>query len=290
MNLRSVDLNLLVALDALLTERSVTRAARRLNLTQPAASQALRRARETFGDPLLVRRGAGMARTSRGEALHPELRAALGRVAALFGPPRFNPAQARRMFTVAASDLAQMLVLPELVAAATRLAPECRLRIVAPQTRYARDEEPDLMAMGAPPPEGAYLARDLFDDRFVMMARLGHPALAADLTAEAFAQFPQALVSPRSEGFDGPVDAALARIGLRRRVALVVNNFTTLAQFLARSDLVAAAPSRFVAQQAALSGCGARPLPFPCDGFTMRLVWPRARDDDPALRWLRGLV
>lgn len=290
MNLRRVDLNLLVALEALLAERSVTRAARRLNLTQPAASQALQRARDAFGDPLLARHGDGMQRTARGEALLPELQAVLTRVAGLFETTRFDPARATMTFTIAASDLAQTLVLPDLVARASAGAPHIRLRIVAPQTRYARDEEPDLMMMGAAPPSAAHASRVLFEDRFMLMARAGHPALAGALTAKRFVTFAQALVSPRSEGFGGPVDAALARLGLRRKVAVVVNNFAGLAACLAASDLIAAAPSRWAAQQAGPAGCATRPLPFGCDGFAMRLVWRRARDDDPALAWLRGLL
>lgn len=286
MNMRRHDLNLLVILEAVLREGSISAAARRLNLTQPAVSQGLGRARAMFGDPLMVRSGRGLRPTRRGAELRAELATLLAHVGTLIEGPGFDPARAQRSFTIATSDLGELIVLPAALGRLARAAPACRFDILPPRHDFG-DDIPDLLLMGAAPPEGSWLARDLFEDRFVMLAAKAHPALSGTLTAEDFAALPQALVSPRGDGAWGPVDAALSEKGLRRHVGLTLTRFASLPAILVESGLVAAVPAVYAALPAVSSVCAVRTLPFEVPPFTMRLVWHRTRDAEPAQKWLR---
>jgi DNA-binding transcriptional LysR family regulator len=286
MNLQCFDLNLLRVVEAVLSEGSASRAAHRLRLSQPAVSQALRRARDAFGDPLLVRHGNRLLPTPRGTALRLELQAMLRRIEALLAPAEFDPSTSSREFTLASSDLGQVLVLPRLIARVAREAPLSRLKVVPPPGRMDPEQAPDLLIMGAPPPDGAFRWRVLFEDRFVLLARRDHPAMLGPLSTDSFVRLPQVLVSPRAEGFEGPVDTALQKVGLRRHVAVMLTNFMTLPMVLVDSDLVAAVPQRFAELPFVQSLCASRPLPIEAPSFTMKLVWHVARGSDPALAWL----
>ena len=290
MDLRRVDLNLLRLVEAVLREGSASRAAVALRMSQPAVSQGLRRAREVFGDPLLARHGNRLIPTPRGAALLPELRAILDQVEGLLSPGRFDPAQATRDFVIGTSDLGQVLILPRLVARVTRQAPNCRIKVVPPPRDAAGAEGLDLALMGAPETAGPLHWQVLFHDHFVLMARRDHPVLAGPLSMETFLRLPQALVSPRSEGFEGPVDATLAKQRLKRGVTVMVPNFMSLLPILLESDLIAAVPQRFADLPIVRETCGHRALPVEAPGYAMKAVWPIARDADPAAHWLRGLL
>lgn len=290
MDLRRVDLNLLRLVEAVLREGSASRAAVALRLSQPAVSQGLRRAREVFGDPLLARHGNRLIPTPRGTALLPELRAILDQVEGLLSPGRFDPAQATRDFVIGTSDLGQVLILPKLVAHVARQAPNCRIKVVPPPRDAIEAEGLDLALMGAPKTAGPLRWQMLFHDHFVLIARRNHPVLSSPLSMQVFLQLSQALVSPRSEGFEGPVDAALAKLRLKRRVALMVPNFMSLLPILLESDLVAAVPQRFADLPSVRETCGHCSLPLAAPGYAMKAVWPIARDADPSGNWLRGLL
>jgi DNA-binding transcriptional LysR family regulator len=295
MNLRALDLNLLVILDALLREGGVTGAAARLNLTQPAVSIALRRARAVFGDPLLVRSGAGMRPTPVAEALAPRLAEALAGVSSLFAARSFDPATATRDFVLSASDLAEILVLPGLVSALYAAAPGVGLTVrsvdsVPLQSSEARDGQLDLTIGGMPLPGPPYLGAVLFEDDFVILARTGHPAMSRPLSVETFAALPQALVSPQGSTPGGPIDTALAGFGLKRRIALSLTRFAALPAVLAQSDLVACVPRALAARPAFSGPVCSHDLPFASPGYALRMLWHRRHDADPAHRWLRSTV
>ncbi|MFM7336558.1 MAG: LysR family transcriptional regulator [Tabrizicola sp.] len=293
--MRGLDLNLLVILDALLREGSVTSASARLNLTQPAVSIALRRAREMFGDPLLVRSGAGMRPTPAAEALAPRLAEALAGVSALFETRSFDPATANRTFILSASDLAEILLLPDLVGRLRTAAPGVRLVIRSvdsvPVTSVdAREGQIDLTMGGMPRPDAPFEDAELFSDHFVLLARPDHPALVRPLTIEAFAALPQAQVSPQGARPGGPIDTALGGFGLSRHIALALTRFGTLPAVLAQSDLVACVP-RSLADLPGFAGpVRAHPLPFPSPTYALRMLWHRRHAADPAHRWLRGIA
>lgn len=291
MNLHRIDLNLLLLVDALLSEGSASRAAQRLRLSQPAVSQGLKRAREAFGDPLLVRHGNRLLPTSRAIALRPEIRAILQRIETVLTPAAFEPAIATRDFIIAASDLGQVLVLPALIERISREAPSCRVKVLPPPANLQDIDQLDLVIMGAPVSGGLLCWRTLFEDRYVLLARNAHPALTGPLSLEDFTRLPQVLVSPRAEGFEGAVDDALLRLGLRRQVAVMLHNFMTLPTILTKSDLVAAVPLHFAELPIVRTLCGYRALPLDVPRYALKIVWHTTRSTDPALEWLfRDLV
>ncbi|CAN1725197.1 LysR family transcriptional regulator [Hyphomicrobium sp. 1Nfss2.1] len=289
MNLRNFDLNLLVVVDVVLAELSITRAAQRLNLTQPAVSQAMARARDVFDDELLVREGSSMRLTPLARRLAPELRDFCAAAERLLSRPTFDPSTAEMNFSVLANDLTELLIIPQLVAAVDRTAPGCRLVVRTPQP-HLMDETIDLAIIGAPVPKGPFLSRDLYEEHFVVIARPGHPAMREDISAEDYAGMQHALVSPTGQGVTGPVDGALKQLGLTRRIGLSVTRFTTLPSIVSSTDLIAAIPSRFAERPEVHSLCKVWSLPFESPRFTMKLVWHRSHDADPAHVWLRGLL
>jgi LysR family transcriptional regulator, transcriptional activator of nodD3 and syrA len=296
--LAGLDLNLLVVLDALLAERHVTRAARRVGLTQPACSHALGRLRRALGDPLLVRGpGGAMVTTPRAEALAPGLRAALAELAtAVAGPPSFDPATARRSVRIATSDYAELVVLPALIAALGRDAPGVDVWVVPlPTTRYAQLA---MLASGAadlvigPPrrdgPAGIY-ERRLFDERFRCVVRRGHPAGGRRLTLARYCALSHVMVAPRGTA-GSVVDDALAARGRRRRVAVAVPHFLVVPHLVAASDLVATLAGRVVDAYADTAGLVVMAPPIELPGFAIAMTWHERLHRDPAQRWLRDQV
>jgi DNA-binding transcriptional LysR family regulator len=287
MNLRSFDLNLLVIVEAVLAELSVTRAAKRLNLSQPAVSQAMARARDVFGDDLIIREGTQMLLTPLARRLVPQLKEFCSKAEALVAPV-FEPRSANLDFSVCANDLTELIILPSIISEVARLAPGCRIFVKAPEP-FLVNASIDLAIIGAPVPEGPFVTRVLYEEHFVVIARPGHPGMREGITAEEFAGLAHALVSPTGQGLIGPIDTALERIGLSRRIALSVSRFTTLPHIIASSDLIASVPARFAARDEVQRLCNVWPMPFESPRFTMKMVWHQMHDSDPAHLWLRSL-
>jgi DNA-binding transcriptional LysR family regulator len=301
-DLAQVDLNLLVAFDVLARERSVTRAAERLGLTQSALSHALRRLRELLGDPLLVRGQSGMMLTPRAEALVVPLRSGLltlGRALAV--QSAFDPGTAQRTFTIATPDIFDVLVMPPLLARVRTLAPGIALTLLAnnspalaerletgdvdfavvPRVEQTRNAPPQ------PPPQGL-LQKTLFRDGYACMLRTDHPALKKrSFTLEQYLALPHALVAPRGDGL-GQVDEALAALGKSRTIALRMPHFLGALAIVARSDLVLTAPTVL----AAISdvSVAAVPPPLTLPQHSVNLLWHERFDNDPAHQWLREQV
>jgi DNA-binding transcriptional LysR family regulator len=294
MIVRAAQLQILVVLDAVLTEGSVTRAAERLNLTQPAVSQTLARARLLFKDPLFVRTNGRMIPTARATALAARLDSWMEATRSLLEPLEFDPATQRRDFVIASNDFAELSLLPPFVAAVRRLAPQVTLSLRSVESASilsdeVREGRVHLMVLGiAPPP--TFVEQHLYEEHFVLLARHGHPALRNGFTPHEFAATKQALVSPQGIGLRGPIDEALARLGLSRQLSLSVSRFTSLPTLLADSDLIAAVPSRFARLPETKALCGSAELPFPSPKFTMRLAWHRRFAADPAHLWFRELA
>jgi DNA-binding transcriptional LysR family regulator len=294
MTVRAQHLHLLIVLHALLKERSVTRAARSLNLTQPAVSQALARARRLFGDPLFARAGAQMIPTPKARALADELDGWMQATRAILDPASFDPATEHREFLIGSNDLAELLLLPPVIAAIRREAPNMvvSLRSVesTPLTgREVSEGRVDLILAGISPPAG-FVERALYDEHFVLLARRGHPILRGRPSAADFAAMPHALVSPQGIGTRGPIDNVLAGLGLARTITLSVTRFASLPALLSQSDLIAAVPSRLARRPETLAVCGATDLPFASPTFTMRLAWHPRFESDVAHRWVRELA
>lgn len=288
-NLRRLDLNLLVTLDVLLSEHNVTRAAQRLNFSQPSVSVHLAKLRDIFGDPLLLPGPRGMRPTARADELREPLRQALDALERAVSPAsHFDPAEARHTWRVAASDYGEStIVLPALIGLRSA-APGARLAIlelVPPRIgKQAEQGEIDLAfhtSDGAPP---GLRRRALFTERYVLAGRAGHPRLKRRPTLAQFCKLDHVIVSPDGGGFRGVTDETLSELGLARRVVLSVPHFLFVRSVLARTDLVAMLPSRLVRDTSALQ-IVEPPVEVP--GYEMAMFWHERCHRDPAHQWLR---
>jgi DNA-binding transcriptional LysR family regulator len=301
--LHRIDLNLLVALDALARERSVTKAAQRAGVTQSAMSHTLRRLRELFGDPLLVRGRGGMVLTPRAEALTIPLRSGLVSLARTLAEPQpFAPEHATRTFRIVSPDLFDALVLPTLLQRLGQQAPAIDLAVVPMPKRLADSLETGDVDLAIYPVlldphpfdlgtqvDAELQTRTLFRDSFRCFVRSEHPVLASRrFTLNAYTRLNHILVSPGGEG-PGVVDRILDARGLQRRIALRVPHFATALEVLAQSDLVLTAPSS-LSQCATASTLASRPVPLDIPEHAITMIWHPRFTEDPAHRWLRELM
>jgi len=290
MDTRKVDLNLLVALDALLTEPNVTRAARRLGLSQPALSAQLARLRDLFGDPLFLPAQRGLTPTARAMELQAPVRQALDQMHEVLARGRgFDPATADLTVALACSDYVQVAVIAPLVLDLRVSAPKLRLAIhqldgslLGPQMVSGVVDLAVMTPATAPP---ALRTRRLFHERYVTIARRRHPTVKGRLTLDDFVALEHVVVSPRGGGFGGPVDTALGKLGRKRSIAVSTASFLFVPELVARSDLIATVPERLVRGRA--DGVQVLEPPLAVDGFTIGLVWHERTDQHPAHRWIR---
>lgn len=294
MDLRRYDLNLLVTLEALLDEGSVTGAARRLNLSQSAVSAALDRLRHVFADPLLVRVGNRMEATPFASKLQGPLKTALASVSLTLAlPRRFDPATARLNLRLGVSDYLGILLLPGLYRLLAREAPGISIAVISKPVDEAIARlvagEVDL-ATAVDPPEG----RDLFNaplmqETFDCVMRSDHPLARTRLSVARLLEYPH--VAATAHGTSAAiVDKAFAARGLRRQVPVSVSLFSTILALLAESDLVAFLPTRLCRVHAHHFGLVSRKPPLPIPSYTLSLVWHRRTAHDPAHAWLREHV
>ena len=297
--LRHLDLNLLVALDVLTAERSVTRAAARLGVTQSAMSHTLRRLREVFDDELLVRVRGGMALTPRAESLMLPIRTGLATLEhALSDPLAFDPETSERRFRIAGPDLFELLFLPSLLEHFGGAAGRLSLAMVARTGPRALEAlatgELDLaitnrMLDGSEAPsEPGLMRRTLLIDDWSCFLRAGHPALGKarrKLPLRTFLGLGHVVVSTTGRG-PGIVDAALAERGEARTVALRVSHFYAAPVALATSDLVLTAPASLARLVDHLELAHLKP-PVELPRHSVDMTWHRRFNDDPGHRWLR---
>lgn len=293
MDIRSVDLNLLVALDVLLAERNVTRAAARLNLSQSAMSAALARLRTLFNDPLLLRTAGGMLPTSRGEELAAPVKQVLEEIERLVQPSDgFDPATAKATFTIAASDYVQWAILPQLVDYLQQNAPQVGLEVqpsdYAGIGRQLESGDVDLVVINAANAPSAGRSRPLYTDRFIVVARRDHPQLKRGmLTVDDFCAVDHVLVARHGHIFAGAaqIDDALAALDRKRRVRLSVPHFLLVPELVARSDMIAVLPERLARSFADRLQTFDLPLDVP--HLTFAAVWHERTHRNPAQAWLR---
>ncbi len=289
-DINALDVSLLTALEALLEERNVTRAAARLGVTQQGLSGRLARLRGVFGDPLFVRDGAGVAPTPTAEALRPLAGAALMNLRALVERGPFAPELFDGVVTLATSDYAAALVLPRLMPKLRSSAPSLRLAVRALQSASLRADMRDGridLAVTTPAfaPEGLR-AKRLFGERYVGAARVGHAIFEKPIDVARFCAFAHLLISPDRGDFHGATDVALAAIDARRVIALVVPTFSAAPAILAGCDLIAVLPERMtIGLEATISSF---PTPVPVEGFDLVAYWPERLHLDPAHRWFRA--
>jgi DNA-binding transcriptional LysR family regulator len=295
-NLSALDLNLLVVLRAVLLERSVSRAAKRLHVTSPAVSNALARLRSALGDPLFVRNGRGIAATPRALELAPLLEQTLGALETSLSGTDSDPARCTRELTIALSDADLISSLTPLARAFARRLPSARLRVVTLDT---------FTALGGLPGEGVDLAiapaldepeihrQFLYEESAVLIARRGHPRVKRVLSAEAFnreAHVDIHLLLGRAGAGNRAVEHALRSAGLVRRIGATVPTFAAAASVVASTDLISGMPLR-----AAKIFSRALPIrivqgPMPPFSFRMYLCWHERTHSDPAVTAFRSAV
>jgi DNA-binding transcriptional LysR family regulator len=304
-NLRTFDLNLLKVFDEVMAERSLTKAAKRLALTQPAVSNALRRLREALGDELLVRKGRSLQPSVRALELWPSVREALGSLQASLAPSVFNPATADNSFVLAMADATAAELMPGLVAVLGAEAPDVSLRVLPLTTRDPRkllDEGQADLAIGHFPAALAdltaraqvgetvsFLYQRLFQGEYVCVMREGHPFASGPLTLNRYCSARHLLVSFSGRAF-GFVDEALALEGRARRVVLTVNQFFTAGKVVANSDLLTVLPRHFISVTGFADQLVQRELPFEVPVIHVDAVWHHRQDNNSAHAWLRAKV
>jgi DNA-binding transcriptional LysR family regulator len=290
--LAQIDLNLLVAFESLFEERSVTAAARRLYLGQPAMSAALGRLRTLFGDELFIRVGREMQPTAKAIAISPGIFAALHQIRqTLQSSQVFDPVSDSRDFAIGSPDYASFVAIPKLLAYCREVSPNLNFRMI----EFKKDCIGDLLEQGAVDlalgvfqnPPRQTICVPLFQEHFVGIARTNHPALMEKtMSLEAFANLSHALNTIRRDAI-GEVDYALAVHDLQRRIALTVPHMLVLPSIVASTDLVAAIPSRMARYFSKLDDIEVFELPIKIPKWTVSMLWSKLNDKDDANCWLR---
>ncbi|UXN58505.1 LysR family transcriptional regulator [Phyllobacterium zundukense] len=293
MDTKRLNLNLLVTLETLLVEQNVTKAAARLNLSQPAVSAQLNRLRHEFDDPLLIPAQRGMTPTAKAMELLEPLRQALDQVRATVVSHRnFDPAEAKLTVSIACTDYLQAVVVKPLVVELRMRAPGVRValrNLDVPQldAQMVRGDV-DLALMTPQAASPSLRTRHLFNERYVLIGRRKHPRLREGITVEEFAEMDQVIVSLDGGGFVTPVDSALADLGHRRNAVLSAASFLFVPEIVSSSDFVALVPERLVRDRAdkfMVIDC-----PFPVEGFAVGMVWHERSHGHGGQRWIREAI
>jgi DNA-binding transcriptional LysR family regulator len=293
MNLRALDLNLLVVFDAIFREGNVTRAADKVGLSQPAASNALTRLRGHLKDELFLRGPDGLRPTPRALELAPRIRAIMAELEQVLDAPTFDPATTTRSFTIAAVDYFTVVVGPALLAILDREAPGIRIVIVPAVGRSyeALDHgEIDFAAAAFSDAPERFGHAALVEDSYSCMVRADHALANAPVTLARYSAARHLLMSPRGDP-RGFVDEGLARSGLTRQVAMVINHFAAGPPIVAASDLVFTAPTQVLRRLChpglALIEC---PVPAPMAFRRLDMIWHDRLGRSPAHDWMRGAI
>lgn len=304
-NFRTLDLNLLRVLDEVIAERSLTRAARNLSLTQPAVSNAMRRLRDALGDELVHRNGQGIEPTPRALAIWPSVREALHQLQQSLAPSQFESASATTTFVLAMADATAGELVPGLVQILEKEAPGVSIHLAPLTTRDPRrllEEESVDLAIGHFPAVVADLTaraqvgkavnfahERLYDGAYVCVMRHDHPLATGQLTLNRFCDARHMLVSFSGQAF-GFVDEALTAVGRQRRVVITVNQFFTAARVAAHSDLLTVLPRHFLTLPGIDSTLAVRELPLEVPAVHVDALWHRRAQSSVGHQWLRQTV
>jgi DNA-binding transcriptional LysR family regulator len=296
-NLSTIDLNLFLVLHAVLEERSATRAAARLHVTQSAVSNALARLRQTFGDPLVVRHGRGLVPTPRAEQLAPLLRDVADRLALALDRGGFVPEESRRTFTIALADSHQACEVPRIAQAFTKRLPNAQLRVVSADYLAATDglASGDVDVAFAPEQaaQPGMRSERLFEESAALVVRRDHPGVKRRITRELFNELPHIdvhVVLGRPGTGHRVAQRGWERAGVRRRVVLTVPYFMTAALAAAATDCIAGLPDRMAALCVSLLPLKKVPAAFPLPSMTTVMIWHERTDSDPGARVFRNVV
>lgn len=294
MDLKQLDLNLLLVFNQLLAERSVSGAARALGLSQPAVSNALARLRKAVGDELFLRTSRGMEPTPRAVQLAEPVAAALQLLqGALRQDQGFDPATSSRAFTVGMTDIGEIYFLPGLMEALAEVAPGVTVSTVRNTAVQLKDEmeagHVDLALGLLPQLRTGFFQRRLFTQRYVCLMRQGHPLDKRRIGLREFSAAEHLAVVSAGTGH-GVVEDELARQGIERRVRLTVPHFVALGHILAGTDMIATVPERLAQRMAGPFGLRWLAHPAPLPEIGIHLLWHARLHREPANQWLRQLI
>jgi DNA-binding transcriptional LysR family regulator len=291
MDLQNFDLNLLVVLQALLSEQSVSKAAAKLHLSQPATSAALNRLRAALNDPILVREGLRMVPTARAEQLASPLQAILSELEqTLATPTPFDPSTIGRTFRLATNDYGAFLLVPPLLNRWQAIAPNLKVEIfeIPQQPNLSlQTGEVDLMMADTWTLRPCKCVDVLFPETFTCLVRQQHPHIQSHLTLEQYLQEKHALLSAQGR-VQGNVDMALAEHNYQRQVQVTLPHILAIPAVIAATDLVVTVASRIANRLAIEYGLNTFPPPIGLPGFNVGMAWHPRLAHDPAMRWLRG--
>jgi len=301
-NFRTLDLNLLRVFDEVMAEKSLTKAARNLSITQPAVSNALRRLRETLGDDLVRREGHGITPTPFALILWPHVRAALDQLQSALVPQQFVPTEARNSFVLAMADATAAELMGGLGQALEKQAPQVSIRVVPLTTRDPRNMLHDGVAdlalgyfpavladLTAKAQSGEAVAFEhhrLYDGEYVCVMRRGHPLADKQISLDSFCAARHLLVSFSGRPY-GFIDEALASIGRQRRVVMTVNQFFTAGRVVVNSDLLTVLPKHFVPTTGIATELFTCNLPFKVPTLHVDALWHRRKHAMSDHLWLR---
>jgi DNA-binding transcriptional LysR family regulator len=294
-NLAAIDLNLLVAFEALITERSVTKAAEKLQIGQPAMSSSLNRLRVLFEDDLFVRLGQQMQPTVKAKAIAPNILAVLHQIRqTILASNLFDPVSSDRTFAIGSSDYTSLVIVPPLLEFSSQNAPLINFHMVG----FEKDSVGELLEKGIidlalgvfPDPPRQTLSEPIFAEHFVGIARQGHPDIAnGTISLEAFTRLSHVLTTLRRDR-SGAVDRALQEQGLQRRIALITPQMLILPFAIAASDMIAAVPQRLAKTMAKTCNLTIFELPIETKPWKVSMLWSVLSDRDEAHQWLRSTI
>jgi DNA-binding transcriptional LysR family regulator len=293
MDLASLDLNLLVALDALLHEASVSRAGQRVGLSQPAMSHALNKLRIVLADPVLVRVGGRMELTLRAQSMRRPVEDVLERVREVFVSDSFVPASSTRTFRIFMSDYTSNLLLPSLSKQVRKIAPTVHVEVHSwkGMVTDARDDgkTPDAVVACQTRDLPGFYRQRLFTDRDVCVMHGGHPLSGKELALRAFLDTPHVAVEAVEFTAD-PVDTWLQELGYARKVAVTVPHYIDALHLVAQSELIGVIPERLARAYAVPLNLVTQEVPLDVGTFDEYLLHPARTHTDPGCMWLRGLI
>lgn len=294
MNLAAIDLNLLVAFDALISERHVTRAGQKIGLSQPAMSAALNRLRFLIKDPLFERRGDGMRPTPRAIELAGPIRQALQQIQVALDPQPFDPTQATRTFRIAINDLGVSLFLPPLSERMAAWSPGLDFVFLPAEDKRALELLDAGEADVAIGPnwnryDDQFESLMLYNAPFACAMRAGHPLAGETLTIEAFVSVPHIMILQPGDP-SRQIDRILSEHGLRRRIAFTVPYYLSVPFLLGRTDLLSVIPGKLIQRFGASENIIAKATPFAELAVPVMMFWTQSANDEPANIWLRSLI
>jgi len=295
-NLRTFDLNLLVAFDVLMRELNVTRAAEQMFITQSAMSHVLHRLRQQLDDPLLVKTPTGMKPTERALALIEPIRAVLTEMEQFLQPPlEFEAGTSQRRFVLAATDYMEFLLLPELSGLIDQISPGIDIHVKRTESSFpvtqlengSLDVVLGFESVLNPP---VYLHRQLlFTDRMACMVRQNHPLIKNPPSLAEYVEFPHMLISRTGSNL-GFIDQKLTELGLERRIKLIVPHFLSAPLIVAETDMILSLPYRIAEQFKKFAPLEIFPVPLDLPTYDLIMIWHPLQDKDPAHRWLREKI